>query len=839
MSKYIKFLFFVFVTLTLFSCRHKEILSFGGKMEKFTSSDADSGKTYLGHAEQWIYWEEDDDIMAYVGDDKTKCTLVSGSGSLDAFFKSDIGLRDDLPTYAIYPWSAGVRTKDDLIFPASHPYRATTSPAHPDSSFGRGSMPMVAYKGADVDSAIYFHAVTGILRIQLFSSSNKNITSIQFKEVGASHSSVNKQISGPFLIHDITRNMPYLEPTQSAGAVSEDNRTITISMADCAVKPQIGSDKLLTFYLPLPATGASNVETYILEMTVSASDNTKFVRTLRADIHRRNITMMPALKCTSWTETGSGSLSEITLVGSGTKDRPFQIYTAEELKLVRDAFNAGGTVTINGQEVHGVPASASDPEGTYFKVVRSDIKLVTSTAYAAMSTEDKKKATVWDAGINNFRGYMYFASSTATNGGITNESNYPIFQEILADGQVEKLFVKGTSTPSVFGAFSPLCNTNRGTMIDCHNKCTVTLTDSRPLAGICVNNYGYIQGGANEAALQTPSNVAGICYNNYSGGLIQGNFSISSAIPKGTNVGGICYNNSGIVRNCLVSASTRVEENGNWGIICYNNNPGGIIDNCISTGTIVYTIHGSVGGICNINSGIVRNCSNMVEIRGSSGNIGGIVATMDNAYAEVYNCKSEGMHFIYGAIESNVADNCGGIVGRLDAGKISNCYNHCRVEGATNTGGIVGFLANSSSAVIQNCWSGYGHQFCGYFEAYDEDNSNDQPIGEFCFSAAVTDAKICSRIVNEATGTYDPFEVVHMIDDQDWRYPVELGNNESNTYDHMFLGRVLNGWVEAKNAGRSDDEKYFVWTTDPAVSQYPRYDANIIRPETNKKSKRR
>lgn len=806
-------LFIAAVSILTSSCSKKEILNFGGTMEKLTVSDSDGSKTYLGHAEKWIYWEQNDDIKVYVGSQKAKCTLVSGSGTLNAFFRSEDAVPEDQPIYAIYPYSSGGDDQNTLIYPAEQPYREAATPTNPDSSFGRGAMPMVAFKRANVDTAIYFHNVSGILRIQLYSKDVKTLTEIQFKETSG------KQISGPFTVHDITKNAPYLTGT----AVSDANRTIKITNINREIGP--AQNQFLTFYLPLPAvTSASNVETYTIEMTVKASDNTMVKKNLRADIHRRNITMMPALNCKSWTASGDGSQASINLVGSGTKDRPFQIYTAAELDSVRIAFDRaasqGGHVYINNQDIKG-----TDEEPTYFKVVRSDIKLVSEDGWESLSPAEKQKAVIWNAGISNFKGYMYFASSTATNGGITNESNHPLFESISETGKVERLFVKGDNTPTVAAPFSPMCNTNRGVMLDCHNKCRVTQTENYALAGLCIYNYGAIIGGANEARLQTQGNVAGICYQN--NGTVQGNFSLSAAVPKGAYVGGICYLNNALIRDCLVSASTIVDENGNWGIICYQNNANGIVDNCVSTGTIVYTIHGSVGGICNINRGTVRNCSNMVEIRASSGNVGGIVALMDNANAKVYNCKSEGQHSIFGAIETSVATNCGGIVGRLEHGRVSNCYNQCRVDGATNTGGIVGYLVDNADAIIENCWTGYGQQFCGLNERYDADINSEQPIGMYCFSVAITDQKTCNRIVNTAVDALHAFDVAHMLTSQASSY--------MNDCVGQFLGLVLNAWVNDQNAGRSDAEKYYVWTTETAYV-YPRFEADIVHPDYKSKA---
>lgn len=777
-SRFISALALVAVVLLAVSCEKKEIITFGGEMDKFTVAEPDGSKVYLGHAEQWLYWEDGDDIKVYVGDggDATRCYLISGSGSLQAYFKS-VSPVPSGALHAIYPYASGGGSYTSLIFPATQPYRTTTDPTHPDSSFGIGAMPMVAYEVGGTDAVTNFHTVAGILRLQFYSSTVETVQSITFKEVSATP----KQISGPFTVHDINENMPWLTATDAA---TPANQQITITGINTTIGPS--GTQLLTFYLPLPAVdGNSTYTNYKLEVTINAAGNKVFRRTLGADIHRRNITMMPALHITEWsTSGGSGNQGnhQINLVGSGTKDRPFQIYTAGELIQVRDAFSTGGTVIINGQEVVGVPPSGNTDEATHFKIVRSDIVLNSDN---------------WEAGISNFKGYMYFASSTATNGGITNNSAHPLFESIASNGVVHRVYVKGSSTPTVSGAFSPMCGTNNGKMVECHNKCAVTISEARNLAGLCVTNNGKIIGGANEASLTTAGGVAGICVNNNASGSIQGSFDISSAVPHGATVGGIALNNYGSVKDCQVSVNTTVSSTGDWGVIVYDNKTGGIIDNCISTGGLAFTIEGSLGGICNINSGTVCNCSNNVELRASTGNVGGIVATMDNATAEVYNCCTEGLHYVIGAIGGNVADYCGGIVGWLNQGAVRNCYNNCRVEGAINTGGILGYISAEAGAVVENCWDGYGHDFIGQI-------ATGAVLGDFCFSSAAL-APGCNHFASTGANRW---QVTEMLDGQD----------AATTYVGQHLSAPLNDWVEGH------DGKYYKWTTNTAV--YPKFNTS-------------
>lgn len=799
------------------SCKREEILEFGGEMDQFTATDPDGQKTYLGHAEEWIYWETGDQIKINTGGSNTAiCELINGAGTLDAFFKSTAPVNTEGTIHAIYPPESYGSTYTDLIFPATQQYRQIGTGTHPDSSFGRGALPMVAYSapGMANHDKIYFHVVAGILRVQIFSKITKTVDWIRFQEVtGPNRDGTQaKQISGHFNVVDINQNMPYLTGT----SVTDESRTITITNINKEVGPS--GTQLLTFYLPLPAVDGPNTYThYILRMTIKTTDGSYFTRDLGADIHRRNITMMRALEVTDWAASEGGETTHnIQLVGNGTKDRPFQIYTGQELGILRNIYNTPGG-TINGQTIKGYNPSAKD-EATYIKIVRSDIELLNSTDYAALPEAEKSNPSSrfveWTEGIRDFKGYMYFASSTATNGGITNKSDKPLFESIATDGYVNRVYVKSKqrdvatdepTTPTVIagGTFSPMCNINNGTMKECHNKCKVTLTNNANLAGLCVTNNGSIIGGANEAQLITGGNVAGICLNN--NGEIQGNFTLSVAVPQGQNIAGIAFNNNNgaTVKDCQVSSNIPVNSTGNWGVIVFNNNTGATIDNCTSTGAIVYTINGSVGGICNVNSGTVKNCTNNVELRGAQGNVGGIVATMNDAAAEVYNCCTKA-GFLYGAIDAlGLADNCGGIVGQLLKGKVYNCYNASVVSGATNSGGAIGNLADDVDVDVQNCWSAQGKGFVGLYDG-------NASVGDFCFSATIAATK-CNRIynANSAPTPNDVYKIVSMHNDQDLG-----GTVNPSSFEDQHCGVALNAWVSWRKNHQEDTRGYYNWTTD-------------------------
>ena len=808
-----------------------EIVRFGATAEALRTDDG--SKTYLGHAEQWIFWEPGDKVMAFTGSKSSVCNILDDRIDRDnlasmVYFRSEGELLfDEKNAYVFSPAELNPTGSGDnwtITLPAEQPYRTTdnSTATHPDSSFGQGVLPMISYlaDGLNSDTA-FFHSLAGIARIQIYSSAN---TRVQIKDITF------KGTSGQYLSGNFTVTHPR-DPQPSltyAGSASAADRSVKITGIDQYIGGA-SRPNFWTFYLVLPSTkdmyNSSHfpfIDNYVIRMTVRVNDGTKDLylqKDFAVDIHRCNLTMLPALDLKTFTETegDAGSVADITLVGNGTKDRPFQIYTAEELDKVRAAFNMSGVVRVNGMRVVGYGDNRAGHEPTYFKIVRSDIRLTTSDIYSGLSADEKKKAVVWTEGIKNFKGIMYFATAAATNGGITNESGKPVFESVSDSGRLERIYVKGSQTISTipYGTegFSPLCYSNSGYIVECHNKCAVTTSGAginRPLAGVCVINEGSMMGCANEALLTTGGNVAGICLRNNPTGSIQGNISLSSAISVGSKIAGICYDNYGRVMNCIVSATVAsITATGDWGVVVFNNHSGALVDNCQSSGTVVLTTTGSIGGIVhtNKNNAVVRNCSNQVNLTGAQNFVGGVVATMEGG--EVYNCYTEGDIVISGSGSTEFgvkATNVGGIVGLMETGQLYNCYSRAQViEGGQNNGGIVGeFRTNDHGDLlcdIQNCWSAGSNNFYGKRkEEIDPDNSSITylpRLGASCYSRVTNEG--CGKISSSFYTVDYSVNYVQNPSTSEWEWVVD------DTYNNELLSVPLNDWVS------NHDSKYREW----------------------------
>lgn len=163
---------------------------------------------------------------------------------------------------------------------------------------------------------------------------------------------------------------------------------------------------------------------------------------------------------------------------------------------------------------------------------------------------------------------------------------------------------------------------------------------------------------------------------------------------------GLFGTNKGMVRNLKVSGTIVGETQTTGGVVAYND--GGTVENCTSTVSVKSTIRGSqpsVGGVVghNLNSGIVKDCTNEGTVLSVVGHIGGVVGLNR---ARIENCTNTG------AVSSEVGDRLGGVVGFNDGGSVKYSTNSGAVSATSNesyasAGGVVGLSRGNST--IENC----------------------------------------------------------------------------------------------------------------------------------------
>lgn len=714
------------VALLFAGCsKEKSQVLFLAESEAPAGQDA---KTQL-EGERYILWEEKDDISFRSLDEndtiRARFILVSTDGNTKAIFESYRSLSEkkynsNSQYIALYPYSqnnilgsgdpANGGSAVFIDIPAVQQYVG-------DRTFGRTAMPMVAYGGTFDETTgpytrLLFHNLAGIVRIQM-----NNVTGEPVQLQSITFSS-NQGLAGKFEVMNPHKHDPYLKKTDDG---TSDNLTITFGSEftlDAALK---------TFYIPLPAQIDRNNEiVYEIMMTVTTTDGKSMDVTFKAPIRRNGLTKMPALNITEWTHNGAN----VSLAGNGTIDRPFLIYTWQDLVKVRNAFNNAGSI-------NGVNLKTASPSDLNFRIMRNDIVLQSEYEINGQKVEG------WTGQGIAFKGVMtYGANQSVDDPGITNNTDVPLFLSIASGSSVIGIPVRGTSTQSFQGTdafFSPFCTTNEGTIFYCrvsNSARFVMNTDgigTVGLAGLCVTNHGTIENCGCGGTLKAP-NVAGICYTNQ--GTIKGCYASSpmkvfvteSNIDKSSSyAAGICFDNRGTIEGCYFAANSSHLISASWGGIAYNNSAtitncyiasSGVMYSTTSVGGVVHTMTGGtldycrnesdvmnvtagvngLGGIVNtLSGGVVRNCIRH-SLSGSftcaAGPKGGFVATMTGT-PEVYNCA------FYGDMSLSTATKCGAFVGDLQGGTIENCYG---IQSAI--GDAIPFYGNKSDGTtIASCYS--------------------------------------------------------------------------------------------------------------------------------------
>ena len=635
--------------------------------------------------ERYILWEYDDEISIgsnTSGDDKYRAWLYYSTpdnedwGAYNGIFLTTLpensqyflGLHPASDNNIISAGSGSAFTAN-IDVPATQTYRN-------DSTFDKQVFPMVAWYGGVWDNSsqstpfnLDFRSLASIVRLQFVNGTGAT-SAIRSITV----TSPDKQLNGLFLVNNYNTYDPYLTGLESS------KRSVTIDCGSSGVA--FPNNKLLTFYLVLPAfTGRDNTTQYNnLTVTVTNTSSQSCSRTIGSVKTRRNgISYMPALSIDAW-----ASAPTPTIAGNGTEDRPFKVYDINDLKYLRDCYNSG-TRTINGQ-----PITAN----TYIKLMRSDIVL----------TQDN-----WAAGIRNFEGH-FLTMNQQSNPGITNTyPNVPLFESIGSNGEVVGLTVKSSGSNTLTNAtgVSPFCTQNDGRIIDCaltsnpsNSNYTISIFSS--FAGICVTNNGTIQGCRCDARVQVQSNknFAGICFIN--NGTIQGCQASDITLRDVTaKAAGICYQNSttGTVKDCYFAANI-TESTADWGGIVYENS--GIVKHCYMSATgHIYTSKG-VGGIVRNNIGassLVDYCYVSGPLQGRS--VGGIVDSL--VAGEVRNCFNSNTAMITVTTASSVG---GGLVGYVKGGQVNNSYVKEITLIRRNNNAVIGGLAGAvTGGAFSYCYS--------------------------------------------------------------------------------------------------------------------------------------
>lgn len=745
----------IVAAVTLTACdpeRDNQKFTFNSSLEQFTSDS----KVFL-HNEQWIYWEDGDEIDIVSdasGNQMALGTLVNvGEGypasphSQEDLDFQDANFNGVFLTYL--PWDSkyfvglhphsdanvlsgtpgnpkGFTAKIDL--PQEQTYRRSTegeSTDLGDVTFDKQMFPMVAWYGGswgDGDNNPFnldFKSLAGLVRLQFFNSGSN---SVNIRTITVT-STDGKKLSGLFNVVDMYTDNPHL----SGGG----NTSVSINCGDGVT---VSGGEVKSFYLIMPAlAGETSTTEYAVDLIVSNGNNAKTAHTTMK-VRRNGITYMPALDLAN-----DFTAASVGLVGNGTADRPFKIYRAADMQYL-----AAHPTTINGVTVNN---------NTIFHIMRSDIELPSD----------------W-TGINNFQGKMYYMAEggSAQMQGITNNSGKPIFNSIASGAVVEGVNVKCGGTISASGDFSPFCGTNMGTIKNCNiysTSATTPIVYGGNFAGICVTNVGTLEGCGNNANMTINGNIGGVCYNNSNAGTIIGCYAaspmkVNNSSVDNSQVGGIAHTNSGTIKDSYFAARV-VNSNMAWGGIAYTNS--GTIQHCYcgknaTIRTVELESAQNVGGIVNtMTGGTVDYCWTDATLQGGS-YVGGIVATMTNGLVKRCFCHDGNM--IVTGLSSNA--KVGGIVGHLNtnnSGTATNNIQDCfvdvnEVRAANSNAKVGGVVGHYQSGRIVRAYSHESAKDTKFYGSIQQDNSG-SPVATNFSDCYVVDGTAQGGTTNASTSNND------------------------------------------------------------------------------------
>lgn len=158
--------------------------------------------------------------------------------------------------------------------------------------------------------------------------------------------------------------------------------------------------------------------------------------------------------------------------------------------------------------------------------------------------------------------------------------------------------------------------------------------------------------------------------------------------------------NSGTIRNVTIGKCTVTGMTGSGGLVCGNNNAGGMIEECVNLAD--FNASGLyIGGMVGVNRGTISECENYGD-GSSTGNYMGGVVGQSVGTGLVTSCRN------HGTIASR-AGSAGGIVGFVwTQSVIADCVNSGAVSATgSNTGGIAGWVRDAGTTITRCVNTGF------------------------------------------------------------------------------------------------------------------------------------
>lgn len=283
---------------------------------------------------------------------------------------------------------------------------------------------------------------------------------------------------------------------------------------------------------------------------------------------------------------------------------------------------------------------------------------------------------------------------------------------------------------------------------------------------------------------------------------------------EGNGSNGLFSKNNGKISNLKIQDST-IKGSYSVGAIAGNND--GIIENCVSSATILSESNGitycSIGGIVGTNNRMVRNCENYGNVMSSNkaSKIGGIAGL--NYEGSIINCKN------YGKVEGGLHnDSCmGGILGGNLRGSIRQCINEGEVNGENRY--VAGIVGDNMSGEIAEC-ANKGlitteNTTVNHSELGGICSNNDKGEIRYCYNIGnIQDAapentsrgNYLTGIVCNNKGSvqncYNAGILEDMIPDRLYYYgSITVSSSIKDTYENCFYNKELNAITETYGIG--------------------------------------
>jgi hypothetical protein len=318
--------------------------------------------------------------------------------------------------------------------------------------------------------------------------------------------------------------------------------------------------------------------------------------------------------------------------GSGTKDDPFLIYTAEQLNTI-------GSVRCEWDKHFKLMADIDLSD-----FVDTDFNIIGNQAFPFTGVFDGNGKKILNlnsyttpAPRDNIGLFGYIDDPKAQIKDLRLIEPTTVSVHSLSQGTIANCHVEGGSASLVFD--------NSGTIINCTSSASgSTSLDRHNYGGLVAVNSGRI------INCHLSGDVSGARFHGGLVGTNRGviiNCSSSGSVPGGTHVGGLVgRNRGGIISNSYSSSDVSGSGYDTGGLVGENRD--GIIANCYATGSVteIRPEYVTTGGLVGRNTGTISNCYSAGSVTGTT-DVGGLVGLWEVGAIEesFWDIESSGQTF--------------------------------------------------------------------------------------------------------------------------------------------------------------------------------------------------